>query len=147
MRNIAIRMIAVAGLAVLASLPAARATVWNVHPGRRIAAAVNAAQPFDTVLIHDGEYQETIIPYGKTLTIGSEYLTDGDSSHIAWFTGNDFTLRLYNLLGGEVATVCAGATTGSEIAYKAPAALASGVYFLRAADRNAVQTKKVVLLK
>jgi hypothetical protein len=66
---------------------------------------------------------------------------------IAGFAGADFRLTLHNLLGEEVTTVCSGAITGNAIAYKAPSSLASGVYFLRAADGKAVQSKKIVLLK
>lgn len=65
-------------------LPAmATAAIFEVHPGESIQSAVTAASASDTVLIHEGEYFETVVPYGKNLTIGSEFLTDEDTAHIS----------------------------------------------------------------
>ncbi len=58
----------------------------------------------------------------------------------------DVTLSLYDLLGREVDVVYRGRLASSTISYVAPAALSSGVYFLRAAGERSV-LKKVVLLK
>jgi hypothetical protein len=66
---------------------------------------------------------------------------------IAGFTGNDFRLSLYNLLGQEVAEIHSGALTGGTLHYQAPSVLASGVYLVRAADRLSVKSAKVVFLK
>ncbi len=71
-------------LAAIIILPAiANAAILDVHSGESIQAAVTAASASDTVLIHEGEYVETVVPYGKSLTIGSEFLMDGDTAHIA----------------------------------------------------------------
>ncbi|MDD5088144.1 MAG: T9SS type A sorting domain-containing protein, partial [bacterium] len=66
---------------------------------------------------------------------------------LAGFTRSDFRLTLHNLLGQEVAVIHAGALTGGELSYTAPPSLATGVYFLRAASRDAVETKKVLFMK
>jgi hypothetical protein len=59
------------------------ASLFEVHPQESIQSAVYAAFDGDTILIHEGVYIETVILYGKTLTIGSQFLLDGDTSHIA----------------------------------------------------------------
>ncbi|MBU1637322.1 T9SS type A sorting domain-containing protein [bacterium] len=66
---------------------------------------------------------------------------------LAGFTRSDFSLRLYDILGREAAVIQQGALTGGRLSFRAPPELASGVYFLRAADRSQVDTRKVVLLK
>ncbi|MBU0692306.1 T9SS type A sorting domain-containing protein [bacterium] len=66
---------------------------------------------------------------------------------LAGFTRSDFSLRLYDILGREAAVIQEGALTGGRLSFRAPPELASGVYFLRAADRSRVDTRKVVLLK
>ncbi|MBU1920895.1 T9SS type A sorting domain-containing protein, partial [bacterium] len=58
------------------------AATFLVTPGESIQSAVNMAQDYDTVLIADGIYEETVVLYGKTLMIASHYLLDGDTSHI-----------------------------------------------------------------
>ena len=69
---------------VLALLPTIlRATVWPVYPGGSIQQAVYSAEGHDTILIHDGQYTETTVLYGKTLTIGSAFLLIGDTTHVA----------------------------------------------------------------
>ncbi len=57
------------------------------------------------------------------------------------------TLGLYDLLGQEVDVVYRGRLSSSTISYVAPAALSSGVYFLRAASGERSVLVKVVLLK
>ncbi len=59
----------------------------------------------------------------------------------------DVTLLLYDLLGREVDVVYRGKLSSQTISYVAPAALASGVYFLRAASGDESELVKLVLLK
>jgi hypothetical protein len=59
------------------------ATIRFVEPGQSIQDAVLQSTNSDTVIIEDGHYMETVIPYGRTLTIGSRYLIDGDTLHIS----------------------------------------------------------------
>jgi len=60
----------------------------------------------------------------------------------------DVTLLLYDLLGREVDVVYRGRLSSNTISYVAPAALTSGVYFLRAASAmERSELVKVVLLK
>ena len=66
---------------------------------------------------------------------------------LAGFTNNDFAITLHNLLGQQVDVVNVGAMTGGQISYTALPTLSSGVYFLKASDRDVIQTKKVVLMK
>lgn len=66
---------------------------------------------------------------------------------LAGFSGKDFRVTLHNLLGQEVAELHRGAMTGGEIVFTAPPHLASGVYFVRAADHLAMESRKVILLK
>lgn len=66
---------------------------------------------------------------------------------LAGFTRTDFSLRLYDILGREAAVIQEGALTGGRLSFHAPPELASGVYFLRAADHNQIDTRKVVFIK
>jgi hypothetical protein len=66
---------------------------------------------------------------------------------LAGFTGPDFEVVLYNLLGEQVDIVHRGVLTGGQLHYQAPPWLASGVYLLSARDKHSVQTKKVILMK
>jgi len=66
---------------------------------------------------------------------------------IAGFAREDFRLTLHNLLGQEVDVIHSGALTGGELSYTAPPTLATGVYFLRAASRDNIQTRKVLFMK
>lgn len=56
-------------------------------------------------------------------------------------------VTLYDLVGREVAAIHRGRLTSNTLSYSAPAALASGVYFVRAESRGARVMRKVVLLK
>ena len=47
-----------------------------------IQAAINASVDGDTVLVSEGTYLENIRYKGKTIVVGSLYLTDGDTLHI-----------------------------------------------------------------
>jgi hypothetical protein len=66
---------------------------------------------------------------------------------LAGFTGNDFEISLYNLLGQVVDVIDRGPLTGGQLTYQAPPWLASGVYLVSARGHKHVQTKKVILLK
>jgi hypothetical protein len=45
--------------------------------------AISAADPYDTVLVAPGVYHEVINFLGKSITVGSHYLTTGDSAFIS----------------------------------------------------------------
>ncbi|MCC6477321.1 T9SS type A sorting domain-containing protein [bacterium] len=66
---------------------------------------------------------------------------------IAGFARNGFSIKLYNLLGREVAVLHDGPLTGNSLSFVAPPGLASGVYLLRASDKTSSSTRKVILLK
>jgi hypothetical protein len=66
---------------------------------------------------------------------------------IGGFTRDDFSLRLFDLLGRERATLHRGPLTGGRLSFTAPPALANGVYFVVASDRNFTETRKAILLK
>ena len=66
---------------------------------------------------------------------------------LAGFANDDFEITLHNLLGQKVDVIHTGALTGGQLSYTAPPTLSSGVYFLQASDRRAVQSKKIVLLR
>ncbi len=58
------------------------------------------------------------------------------------------TVTLYDLLGREVDEIYRGRLTNSTISYRAPAGLASGIYFVRATgEGTGAVMRKVVLLK
>ncbi|MCB1059983.1 MAG: T9SS type A sorting domain-containing protein [Calditrichaeota bacterium] len=59
----------------------------------------------------------------------------------------DVSVLLYDLLGREVDVIYRGRIGSNAISYVAPAALASGVYFVRASAGERVALGKVVLLK
>ncbi len=70
-------------LLLLTCSAAVYGVIYEVWEGQSIQAAVDSAVTGDTVLIHDGNYQETVVLYGKTLTVGSLFLLDGDTAHIS----------------------------------------------------------------
>ncbi|MBK6765121.1 MAG: T9SS type A sorting domain-containing protein [bacterium] len=66
---------------------------------------------------------------------------------VAGIMGSGFSLKLYDILGREVATLQEGRGHGGLLHYSAPAVLAAGIYFLRASEDKAIETRKVVFLK
>ncbi|MBL0062795.1 MAG: T9SS type A sorting domain-containing protein [bacterium] len=62
-------------------------------------------------------------------------------------TGPDFEVRLFDLLGREVALLYSGRSLGGTLTFAAPHGLAAGVYFLRASDHTYAETKKILFLK
>ena len=62
-------------------------------------------------------------------------------------TGADFEVRLFDLLGREVALLHSGRTLRGALNFAAPANLAAGIYFISAHDRFYSETKKVLYLK
>ena len=48
-----------------------------------IQAAINAASDGDTVLVEEGSYVENINFRGKAIMVASQFLIDGDTSHIS----------------------------------------------------------------
>ncbi len=75
-------------------------------------------------------------PFNSELTIS-----------LAGIMGSGFSLKLYDTLGREVATLHEGRGHGQMIHYSAPPQLATGVYFLQATEGHAREVKKVVFLK
>lgn len=66
---------------------------------------------------------------------------------IAGFTRDDFSLKLFNLTGREQAVLHRGPLTGGTVSFTAPPTLASGIYFVVAADKLHQSTRKAILLK
>ena len=48
-----------------------------------IQAAIDLAVDFDTIIVHEGTYFDTINFKGKKIIVASEFLLDGDTSHIS----------------------------------------------------------------
>ncbi len=56
--------------------------IIHVNPGESIQEAINSADTGDTLLVSDGTYYENIQFMGKAITVASQYIIDGDTSHI-----------------------------------------------------------------
>jgi len=52
------------------------------YPFATIQYGIDVAVDSDTVLVHDGHYYERISFMGKSITVTSEYIVDGDTNHI-----------------------------------------------------------------
>lgn len=61
----------------------ALAAIYYVAPGSSIQQQVDLATVGDTIVLETGHFFETVIPYGKDLTIGSRFLLDGDTAHVS----------------------------------------------------------------
>jgi hypothetical protein len=59
------------------------ATIHYLTPSASIQLTVEAAGDGDTLLLDEGVYTESVVLHGKTLTLGSLYLVDRDTSHIS----------------------------------------------------------------
>ncbi|MBU0692907.1 hypothetical protein KKH18_13980, partial [bacterium] len=75
----------IVSLFVLLTASGMQAVTHEVYPdsGLTVQATVLTASNGDTILVHDGIYHESVVLYGRGLTIGSEFIRDGDSTHIA----------------------------------------------------------------
>ncbi len=104
--------------------------------------------PPDTSLPNDVSSVRPVIPSTwRLLSLYPNPFNNEFRIEIAGFTRDDFVLSLYDLLGREVAVLHRGGMVGGSISFTAPPDLSSGVYFVKAADRHSIETKKVVLLK
>lgn len=89
-------------------------------------------------------------PVASTWDILTIYPNPFNSSFvisIAGFARNDFSIKLVDLLGRQVAMIHEGTIIGSSLQYTAPVNLASGIYFLVASDKVMIRTNKIVFLK
>lgn len=113
---------------------------------------------FEPWLIHDPdstvdtsevvvEREQNELPGEFSIQIYPNPFNNDFQIEIAGFTNKDFAVMLYDLLGREVAMLFQGPMTSPVLHVTAPPQLASGVYFLKAADRMQTVTRKVVLLK
>lgn len=104
--------------------------------------------PPDTSMPNDASSERPVITSTwRLLSLYPNPFNNEFRIEIAGFTRNDFSLSLFDLLGREVAFLHRGSMTGGRISFTAPPSLSSGVYFVKAADRFNIETKKVVLLK
>lgn len=90
----------------------------------------------DTSLYPSTVLDEPTIP--STWNISKIYPNPFNSEFridLTGITGADFEVRLYDLLGREVALLHSGRTVGGTLSFSAPPNLATGLYFLRASDR------------
>lgn len=68
-------------LLVITSTPYAR--IWEVSVGTSIQAAVDSSSRGDSIVLEEGHYYETVLIRNKNLTLGSLYLLDSDTCHVA----------------------------------------------------------------
>jgi len=120
----------------------------------------NAATIYDDWLMSEEEIPDTSlfppndarerVNLPTTWAISNVYPNPFNSEfrvELVGLAGTDFEVRLYNLLGREVALLHSGRTLGGTLSFQAPPNLAAGLYFLRANDRTLALAKKVLLLK
>lgn len=56
----------------------ARPTVWHVHPGDSIQAFVDSSSPGDKIIVHTGEYHQSVIITKSIKLIGNGAILDGN---------------------------------------------------------------------
>ncbi|MBI5058728.1 T9SS type A sorting domain-containing protein [candidate division KSB1 bacterium] len=66
---------------------------------------------------------------------------------IAGFTTESFRMELFDLLGRRAALIQEGPLSSQIVTYRPPASVATGIYFLRVADRHHAQFRKLLFLK
>ena len=105
-------------------------------------------EPPDTTL--SGVDPRSLPQLGSTWKLLSVYPNPFNSTlriELAGFTGMDFNLSLYDILGRKQTELHSGRLFGGTLTFEAPVALASGIYFLRASDATTAETRKVVFMK
>lgn len=122
----------------------------------------NAATIYDEWLLSEDEIPDTSLfpppnaaddrrwTVPSTWFISSIYpnpFNSGFRIELDGMTGADFEVRLYDLLGREVALLHSGRTLRGALSFSAPANLAAGIYFISAHDRFYSETRKVLYLK
>ncbi|MBL0062048.1 MAG: T9SS type A sorting domain-containing protein [bacterium] len=120
----------------------------------------NAATIYDEWLLSRDEIPDTSLfpdavensplPVSSTWQLGTIYPNAFNSEFrvvLDGMTGADFEVKLYDLLGREVALLHSGRTLRGTLNFAAPASLAAGIYFISAHDRFYSETKKILYLK
>ncbi len=122
----------------------------------------NAATIYDEWLLSEDEIPDTSLfpppndaeercgAIPSTWFISSVYPNPFNSEfriELDGLTGADFEVRLFDLLGREVALFHSGRTMRGTLSFSAPANLAAGIYFVSAHDHSYSETKKVLYLK
>jgi hypothetical protein len=92
-------------LAVLSQLSFA-ATIHVPSEQSSIQAGIDVAADGDTVLVADSHYYERITFAGKAIVVASEFIVDGDTSHI-----------LNTIIDGDTAVTPLGSDTGSVVRF------------------------------
>jgi predicted outer membrane repeat protein len=89
---------------LLAAAAVGRATIINVPDDQpTVQLGIAAASPSDTVLVAPGIYQELVDFLGKSITVGSWYLTTGDPAYI-----DSTVLRATEVMFGPLVTMDTG---------------------------------------
>lgn len=95
-RLMAIALAIVLLTAMALSAPVAAQTEWHVYPGDSIQAAVDAASPGDTIIVHAGEYHQSVVISTDNVTLNGERgaILDGTSpaDNSTTLTGNGISL-------------------------------------------------------
>ena len=84
----------------------AQGAEWHAGPGqalRSVKAAISAAAPGDTVVVHEGVYQEGALRIDRPLTlagVGNAVLDGGSTDEIILITASDVTVRGVTLRNG-----------------------------------------------
>ncbi len=120
----------------------------------------NAATIYDEWLLSADEIPDTSLfpnpvgdsplPISSTWQLGTIYPNPFNSEFrvvLDGMTGADFEVKLFDLLGREIALLHRGRTLRGTLNFAAPTTLAAGIYFISAHDRFYSETKKVLYLK